>query len=62
MTSTATKIFAGDMVSYLGGWPVQIVEMIDRVGYFEDGKFVDVTPEWSAYAEIVGGDGALFDW
>jgi hypothetical protein len=28
------------------GWPVQIVEMYmtDRVGYFEDGKFVDVTP------------------
>jgi hypothetical protein len=34
----------------------------DRVGYFEDGKFVDVTPEWSAYAEIVGRNGALFDW
>jgi hypothetical protein len=33
------EIFEGDMVSYLDGWPVQIVEMIDRVGYFEDGKF-----------------------
>jgi len=44
------------------GGTVQVVEMTDRVGYFEDGKFVDVTPEWSAYAEIVGRDGALFNW
>jgi hypothetical protein len=58
------EIFEGDMVSYMEGWPVQIVEMYmtDRVGYFEDGKFVDVTPEWSAFAEIVGRDGALFNW
>ena len=56
------EIFEGDMVSYLDGLPIQIVEMIERVGYFEDGEFVDVTPEWSAYAEIVGRNGTLFDW
>jgi hypothetical protein len=56
------EIFEGDMVSYLDGSPIQIVEMIERVGYFEDGEFVDVTPEWSAYAEIVGRNGTLFNW
>src|SRR5215471_20208139 len=56
------EIFEGDVVSYMDGWPVQIVDVIGRVGYFEDGKLVDVTPEWSAYVEIVGRDGALFDW
>ncbi len=56
------EIFEGDMVSYMDGWPVQIVDVIGRGGYFEDGKLVDVTPEWSAYVEIVGRDGALFDW
>ena len=56
------EIFEGDMVRYLDGSPIQIVEMIERVGYVEGGKFVDVTPEWSAHAEIVGRDGALFNW
>jgi hypothetical protein len=58
------EIFEGDMVSYMDGWPVQIVDMYmtERVGYFEDGKFIDVTPEWSAHAEIVGRDSALFNW
>jgi hypothetical protein len=64
----ANEIFEGDMVSYMDGWPVQIVHMtdrvayFDRVGYFEDGEFVDVKPEWSAHAEIVGRDGVLFNW
>ena len=32
------EIFEGDMVSYMDGWPVHIVDVIGRVGYFEDGK------------------------
>ena len=56
------EIFEGDMVSYMEGWPVQIVDEKGRVGYFEDGKLVDVTPEWSAYVEIVGRDGAVSNW
>jgi hypothetical protein len=56
------EIFEGDLVSYMDTWPVQIVDVNGRVGYFEDGKLVDVTPESSAYAEIVGRDGALFNW
>jgi hypothetical protein len=56
------EIFEGDMVSYMDTWPVQIVDVNGRVGYFEDGKLVDVTSEWSAYAEIVGRNGALCNW
>ncbi len=41
------------MVSYMDGWPVQVVDMTGRVGYFEDGKFVDVTPEWSAHYQFL---------
>jgi hypothetical protein len=34
------EIFEGDMASYMGTWPVQIVDVNGRVGYFEDGKLV----------------------
>ena len=56
------EIFEADMVSYMDMWPVQIVEANGPVGYFEDGKLVEVTPGWSAYAEIVGRNGALCNW
>jgi hypothetical protein len=57
------EIFEGDMViSYMDGSPVLIVDVNGRVGYFEDGKLVDVTPEWSAYVEIVGRDGVVSNW
>jgi hypothetical protein len=56
------EIFEGDMVSYIDGWPVQIVDNIGRVGYYEGRAFIEVTPEWSAFAEVVGRDGVLSDW
>lgn len=61
-----TEIFEGDMVSHIDGWPVEIVDNIGRVGYYEghywDRIFIEVTPEWSAFAEVVGRDGVLFNW
>jgi hypothetical protein len=57
-----TEIFEGDMVSYMDGWPVQIVDKVGRVGFCEGKAFVEVTPAWSAYVEVVGRDGVLFDW
>jgi hypothetical protein len=61
-----TEIFEGDMASYIDGWPVQIVDNVGRVGYYEgpylSRNFIEVTPEWSALAEVVGRDGVLFSW
>jgi hypothetical protein len=56
------EIFKGDMVSYLAGWPIKIVDIFGRVGFYEDGAFVEVTPEWSAFCKIVGRDGVLLNW
>lgn len=62
LDKNGTEIFEGHMVSYMDEWPVEIIDKIGRVGYHENGAFVEVAPEWSAYAEVVGEDGALFNW
>lgn len=56
------EIFEGDMVSYNDEWPIEIVDNLGRVGYHENGAFVEVTPEWSAFAEVVGRNGTVFSW
>jgi hypothetical protein len=58
------EIFVDDMVSlYRDACPVQIVVREGRVGYFDEGgMLVDVTPEWSVIAEIVGRDGVVVNW
>jgi hypothetical protein len=57
-----TEIFEGDMVSYLEGWPIQIIDNIGRVGFYKGSVFIELTPEWSAFSKVVGRDGVLLDW
>jgi hypothetical protein len=57
-----TEIFEGDMVSYLDGSPIQIIDNIGRVGYYDDNAFIELTSEWTTFCKIVGRDGVLLDW
>jgi hypothetical protein len=62
MDRDGTEILEGDMISFGDGWPIEIVDVVGRVGYYEDGSLVDLTPDRTQLAKVVGRSGAVFDW
>lgn len=57
-----TQIFEGDMVTYIDGWPIQVIDNVGRVGFDDAGTFVRLSQEFCDFCEVVGRDGVVFNW